>query len=112
MDTSTMLYRIECLLKEKKMSKGEFYAMVPVSSSAVAQWRRGRVPKIENILRMAEILKVDPSYLLCEDTKKESAPTSESELDGALVKLLCSLTPTELAQVQGFAAALISARKA
>lgn len=112
MDTSTMLYRIDCLLKAKKMSRGEFYAAIPISSSAVAQWRQGRVPKMENILRMAEILEVEPSYLLCEDIKKESAPTSESELDGALVNLLCSLSPTELAQVQGFAAALIAARKA
>ena len=50
-----------------------------------------------------------PNY---DETEKEPASQLESELDSALVKLLCSLTPTELAQVQGFAAALIAARKA
>ena len=51
-------------------------------------------------------------YLHDAVAEKEPASQLESELDSALVKLLCSLTPTELAQVQGFAAALIAARKA
>jgi hypothetical protein len=43
MDITTMLYRIDCLVKAKGWSKEEFYAMVPISSSAVAQWRsKGR----------------------------------------------------------------------
>lgn len=39
MDITTMLYRIDCLVKAKGWTKEEFYAMVPISSSAVAQWK-------------------------------------------------------------------------
>lgn len=108
-----MIAKIELLLLAKGISKGDFYAAIPINRSSISAWRQGdSSPSPKKLKRIAEFLEVDPSYLIPVDTKKESAPTSESELDGALVKLLCSLTPTELAQVQGFAAALIAARKA
>lgn len=38
--------------------------MIPISSSAVAQWNMGRTkPTRKKIERMAAILEVDPSYL-------------------------------------------------
>ena len=71
---------------------------------------------MDTLRAIGRVLEIDVSYLLTElygdETEKEPASQLESELDSALVKLLCSLTPTELAQVQGFAAALIAARKA
>lgn len=108
-----MIAKIELLLLAKGISKGDFYAAIPINRSSISAWRQGESsPSPKKLKRIAEFLEVDPSYLVPVDTKKESAPTSESELDGALVNLLCSLSPTELAQVQGFAAALIAARKA
>lgn len=108
-----MIAKIELLLLAKGISKGDFYAAIPINRSSISAWRQGdSSPSPKKLKRIAEFLEVDPSYLIPVDIKKESAPTSESELDGSLVKLLCSLTPTELAQVQGFAAALIAARKA
>ena len=84
-----MLDRIELLLLAKGISKGEFYAAIPINRSSISAWRTGdSSPSAKKLKKIAEFLEVH------------------------LVKLLCSLTPTELAQVQGFAAALIAARKA
>lgn len=106
-----MLERIELLLLAKGVSKGEFYAAIPINRSSISAWRAGdSSPSAKKIKKIAEFLEVHPSYLI--QIEKEPASQLESELDSALVKLLCSLTPTELAQVQGFAAALIAARKA
>ena len=88
MDITTMLYRIDCLVKAKGWTKEEFYAMVPISSSAVAQWKsKGCVPKDVNILRMAEILEVDPDYLRCKDFNESTKPAdlSTNELHAALM---------------------------
>lgn len=106
-----MLERIEFLLLAKGISKGEFYAAIPINRSSISAWRAGdSSPSAKKLKKIAEFLDVHPSYLI--SIEKEPASQLESELDSALVKLLCSLTPTELAQVQGFAAALIAARKA
>lgn len=108
-----MLERIELLLLAKGISKGEFYAAIPINRSSISAWRTGdSSPSAKKLKKIAEFLEVHPSYLIPIETEKEPASQMESELDSALVKLLVSLTPTELAQVQGFAAALIAARKA
>ncbi len=117
MNGELFVYKIWQLCKAKGLTKAEFYEAAGITPSAMTLYKKGKnKPSMDTVRAISHVLEVDTSYLLAElyndETKKESAPTSESELDGALVKLLCSLTPTELAQVQGFAAALISARKA
>lgn len=102
MDISTMLHRVDQLLRAKGLSKAEFYDMVPISSSAVAQWNMGRTkPSSPKIKRMAEILDVDPSYLGLGDTeeKKEPAAPEGSKLD---VLDLSDLTPENRAKVRDY----------
>ena len=103
MDISTMLHRVDQLLRAKGLSKAEFYDMVPISSSAVAQWNMGRTkPSPPKIKRMAEILDVDPSYLGLgdiEDEKKEPAAREGNKLD---VLDLSDLTPENRAKVRDY----------
>lgn len=114
MDITTMLYRIDCLVKAKGWTKEEFYTMIPISSSAVAQWKsKGRVPKDSNILRMAEILEVDPDYLRCKDLEENKKPAdlSTNELHAALMNVLMGLSSSEVADVISYAAKLRASHK-
>ena len=49
---------------------------------------------------------------IVDENEKKPAPIAESELDNALIKMLVSLTPSELMQVDAFVQGLIAARKA
>lgn len=115
MNGELFVYKIWQLCKAKGLTKAEFYEAAGITPSAMALYKKGKTkPSMDTLRAIARVLEIDVSYLLTElyGDEKEPAFQLESELDSALVKLLCSLTPTELAQVQGFAAALIAARKA
>lgn len=115
MNGELFVYKIWQLCKAKGLTKAEFYEAAGITPSAMALYKKGKTkPAMDTLRAIARVLEIDVSYLLTElyGDEKEPASQMESELDSALVKLLCSLTPTELAQVQGFAAALIAARKA
>lgn len=115
MNGELFVYKIWQLCKAKGLTKSEFYEAAGITPSAMALYKKGKTkPAMDTLRAIARVLEIDVSYLLTElyGDEKEPASQLESELDSALVKLLCSLTPTELAQVQGFAAALIAARKA
>lgn len=115
MNGELFVYKIWQLCKAKGLTKAEFYEAAGITPSAMALYKKGKTkPSMDTLRAIARVLEIDVSYLLTElyGDEKEPASQMESELDSALVKLLCSLTPTELAQVQGFAAALIAARKA
>lgn len=115
MNGELFVYKIWQLCKAKGLTKAEFYEAAGITPSAMALYKKGKTkPSMDTLRAIARVLEIDVSYLLTElyGDEKEPASQLESELDSALVKLLCSLTPTELAQVQGFAAALIAARKA
>ena len=111
------VYKIWQVCEAKNISKGQFYKDVGITAPTMSAYKKNKAtPTLDTLFLIANYLDVDVSYLLSDvytpEAEKEPAPQLESELDSALVKLLCSLTPTELAQVQGFAAALIAARKA
>ena len=109
MNGELFVYKIWQLCKAKGLTKAEFYETAGITPSAMALYKKGKTkPSMDTLRAIARVLEIDVSYLLTELYGDEK----EKELDSALVKLLCSLTPTELAQVQGFAAALIAARKA
>ncbi len=115
MNGELFVYKIWQLCKANGLTKAEFYEAAGITPSAMALYKKGKTkPSMDTLRAIARVLEIDVSYLLTElyGDEKEPASQVESELDSALVKLLCSLTPTELAQVQGFAAALIAARKA
>lgn len=115
MNGELFVYKIWQLCKAKGLAKSEFYEAAGITPSAMALYKKGKTkPAMDTLRAIARVLEIDVSYLLTElyGDEKEPASQVESELNSALVKLLCSLTPTELAQVQGFAAALIAARKA
>lgn len=117
MNGELFVYKIWQICEAKKISKGQFYKDVGITAPTMSAYKKGKAaPTIDTLLIIANYLDVDVSYLLSDvnapKTENEPASRLESELDSALVKLLVSLTPTELAQVQAYAAGLITARKA
>lgn len=117
MNGELFVYKIWQLCKAKGLTKAEFYEAAGITPSAMALYKKGKTkPSMDTLRTIARVLEIDVSYLLAElygnEKENESASRMESELDSALVKLLVSLTPIELAQVQGYATALIAARKA
>lgn len=117
MNGELFVYKIWQICEAKNIPKGKFYKDVGITAPTMSAYKRGKAtPTLDTLFLIANYLDVDVSYLLSDvyapEKEKEPASQLESELDSALVKLLCSLTPTELAQVQAYAAGLITARKA
>lgn len=117
MNGELFVYKIWQLCEAKKIPKGKFYEDVGITAPTMSAYKHGKAtPTVDTLLIIANYLNVDISYLLCGDctpeAEKESASQAGSELDSSLLQLLLSLTPTELAQVQGFVSGLISSRKA
>lgn len=107
-----MLERIELLLLAKGISKGEFYAAIPINRSSICAWRAGESsPSAKKLKKIAEFLDVDPTYLIPVDTKRESIDTSTDELRSRAFAFMDDLTSEEMAQVRGFVAALRANRK-
>lgn len=107
-----MLEKIELLLLAKCITKGEFYAAIPIDRSSISAWRAGdSSPSAKKLKRISEFLDVDPSYLIPIDAKKESTDISTDELRSRAFEFMDDLTPEEIAQVRGYVAALRANRK-
>ena len=103
------------LRKREKLSQHELSAKIGISRSAISMYETGkREPDFETLEIFADYFKVNMDTLLgkASDNSEKPAPIAESELDNALIKMLVSLTPSELMQVDAFVQGLIAARKA
>lgn len=82
-----------------------------VGSSFLSNIKRGQIPSVANVQRLAEYLGVTTSELLGE---KESDPTTvsddEAALDEELISRLCELTAEELEKVDAYVQGLLDAR--
>ena len=79
MDTLSIVGRIESLLKELHMSKGEFYRQTGISSASFSQWRSGVYnPSEKNLRSAAAVLGVSYEYLAF-GLQKEIAPAVSGE---------------------------------
>lgn len=77
-----VVVRIDTLLAEKGIPKGEFYADCGITSSAYSQWRTGKtMPKISTLETVAEYLGVNVEYLLTGLGEKEKKKPVTSEGD-------------------------------
>jgi transcriptional regulator with XRE-family HTH domain len=86
---------------------------IGLQKSTVTRWNRGSEPNYATKLKVADYFGVDVEELCADtETKKESVPISENELDLRLIELLTSLTPDEMRQVDAFVQGLLAARKA
>lgn len=110
-------------LKNLRLSQGltleEVGNAVGVGKSTVRKWETGDIANMrrDKIAKLASALHTTPAYIMgwTDDPNpviEKPAPIAESELDNALIKMLVSLTPSELMQVDAFVQGLIAARKA
>lgn len=80
---------IEKTLKEKNITKGEFYKSCDISSSTFSQWRKGQFnPSSEAIKRVEDFLGIGLQW-----TEQKTAPEDRdgvSDLEEEIIKLLRS----------------------
>jgi len=67
---SPVVARINSLLKEKGISKSQFYRDCGITSAAYSQWNTGKTdPKIKTLERIADYLGTTTAFLLGEKEK-------------------------------------------
>jgi transcriptional regulator with XRE-family HTH domain len=65
LDTLAMLRRIDDLLRERGMTKADFYSQCKITDGAISQWRTGKTsPSNRSIEKMANVFGVSPEYLI------------------------------------------------
>lgn len=113
---------IKDLIKTRRLAIGltleEVAEKVGVSRATVSRWESGNISNMrrDKIAKLADALHTTPAYILgwSDDPNpviKKPALIAESELDNNIIKMLVSLTPEELKQVDAFVQGLIAARK-
>ena len=104
---------------------------IGMSTSSVTSWKKGVVPSMGTIYKLAEALDIEPAELLessdqaahdaydegymdCltahQGKKNKPALPKESELNEELVRRLMQLTPDEAKQVDAFVQGLLASR--
>lgn len=79
MDVLDMIDRIESILKERNITKGEFYKGCKLTDGAFSQWRTGRSnPSQRSISKISDFLGVPTQYLMYGIEQKEK-PTIVSD---------------------------------
>jgi transcriptional regulator with XRE-family HTH domain len=110
-------------IKERRKAIGlsaeQIAAELSVSAATIYRYEKGDIEKLPGYILepLSKILRTTPNYIMgwADDPSpiiEKPAPIAESELDNALIKMLVSLTPSELMQVDAFVQGLIAARKA
>lgn len=87
---SEITERINLLLKEKGISKEEFYKKCSITSSAYSQWNTGKTePKSASIKKIAEFLNVSYQWLRFGIGKKgKPIPVSEDGLSNEAKEII------------------------
>lgn len=82
MDNLPITRRIDALLREKGISKQDFYRDCKITSAAFSQWNTGKTePRSTSLQRIAEYLQTNYEYLITGlgPKEKENPPTVSSE---------------------------------
>ena len=88
---SPIVARINTLLAERGISKGDFFEACGITSATYSQWNTGKiaVPRSRTLNRIADYLGVSAEYLRTGDeTKKEERPLSGTPNRDALLQLI------------------------
>lgn len=94
-------------------AKKIFCEKIGAPTNIVSEWEAEKTKSYRNYVHaVAMAYGVSVEWLKGEtDQKEKPAPIAESELDNNIVKMLVTLTPEELKQVDAFVQGLIAARK-
>lgn len=82
------------------------------TSSNVALWKKGSVPRPAVLQKIADYFGVSTQYLLFGDAENKNPPVPEDEriLNEELISRLVSLTPEEMQKVDAFVQGLLANR--
>lgn len=82
---SEVTKRIDNVLREKGISKKDFYEACDITSSAYSQWNTGKTePRTAKLKEISNYLNIMYEWLAFGVGKKEKAPTPEGERDHAI----------------------------
>lgn len=102
MEPQEMVKRIEATLKEKRITKGEFYAACGVSAAMMSNWRRGlNYPAVDTI-------KTIESYLDVDLWAKETPVPTGAGIPSDFIDLYNRLSPQGRADLDKYARFLLS----
>lgn len=110
---SNLYESILSLCNDRGIKGGKMCVDLGLSKSTMTDLKSGRRSGIstETAQKIANYFGVSVERVLGTEQQKKLTPISESELDANLIKLLISLTPEEILQVDAFVQGLITARK-
>lgn len=92
MDNFAFIQKCEALIRERGISKAEFYEACGISSSAFSQWRTGKnAPAMATVNRIAEYLKVPVGELVLDEIKKPSVLEGASNAARRLAEMYDAL---------------------
>lgn len=92
MDNLAFVLKCEALIRERGISKADFYKACDISSSAFSQWRKGKsTPAMTTVNRIAEYFKVPAGELVLDEIKKPSILEGSSNAARRLAALYDSL---------------------
>lgn len=91
---------LEKVCSERGTSPHSLMKRMGLSTYNLTLWRRGTVPKLSTVNRIAEELDVDPSELLATDADKKK---SEDQARAALFGDSAAVTDEQWAEVKKFA---------
>ncbi len=109
-------------IRAARLSKGytqeELGAMLGLQKSAIAKYESGRVVNIKRstLKQISDILGIHPAELIF-DTNTYSTKNlpltdlDEEQLDRELIRLLCSLTESEISRVNDFIKGILASRE-
>ena len=110
---TTFAERLEAILTEYDMNKSQLARRSGLAISTVHRWfARGSQPDYETIIKVAEVLHVNPKYLTGEvddpapEMKVVYEIKNEPDLDDELVRILRSLNSQQIQRVKDFVAGL------
>lgn len=66
--------RLKAMMRERDISASQLARLVGVSGMAVSNWRNGTIPRPEKLARIAQVLGVNPQFLM-NGIAEETAPT-------------------------------------
>lgn len=96
MDILSFISRYEAILKERRITKAQFYKDCSVSDAAVSQWRKGKTkPATTTMSRIADYLGVTVGYLLTgEEEKRQTVDDlTLDEEEKKLIEMFKNATP-------------------
>lgn len=99
-ETRSFPYRLKDAMNRRKVTQEELAKKVGASQSSVSYWLLGdRFPRLPTLYKLAEVLDVNPLWLIGHDAETESE---------AILEKYFALEPADQVKVMGYIDAILS----